>query len=125
MRTAAASADAEDSIALPSRRLWLSALVAIIAGMAIVPLVVVSTRPAPTPKRRTANTVSTRVAAHPKVLDASLSTPGDSGLSGNDAEKWLPSTNMAMHEADITTPDQQAAFLAQIAEESGGLTDGK
>jgi putative chitinase len=54
-------------------------------------------------------------------LDASLATPGDPGLSGYDAEKWLPSIDMAMLEADITTPDQQAAFLAQIGEESGGL----
>ncbi|GAT06433.1 glycoside hydrolase family 19 protein [Mycolicibacterium fortuitum] len=39
-----------------------------------------------------------------------------------DAEAFLPSINKAMQDAGITTPDQQAAFLAQIAEESGGLT---
>jgi predicted chitinase len=37
------------------------------------------------------------------------------------AALWLTSIAKAMHEANITTPEQQAAFLAQIAEESGGL----
>jgi predicted chitinase len=123
---AAASADAEGSIALPPQRLWLSALVAIIAGMAIVAPVVVSDRPTPTPKSRTANVVNTGIAAHPKMFDASLITPGDPSLSRYEAIKWLASINLpplnkAMHDANITTPDQQAAFLAQIAEESGEL----
>jgi predicted chitinase len=121
---AAASADAEDSIALPPQRLWLSALVAVIAGMAIVPPVVVSNRPSP--ECRTAAVAITGIAAHPKMLDASLITPRDPSLSRYDAIKWLssinlPSLNKAMYDANITTLDQQAAFLAQIAEESGEL----
>jgi predicted chitinase len=123
---ATASADAEDSIALPPQRRWLSALVAVIAGIAIVSPLVVSNRPTPTSERRTANVVNTGIAAYPKMLNASLITPGDPTLSRYEAIKWLavtnlPSLNKAMHDANITTPDQQAAFLAQIAEESGEL----
>jgi putative chitinase len=145
------SADAESSIALPPRRLWLSALVAIIA-MAILVLVGVSHpshRPAPTPapKRRTAENCPL-VATHakmpdalktpgdasrldasliklgdPSLLDPSLFTPGDRCRSGYVPKKlqWLTSFSKAMHDANITTPDQRAAFLAQIAEETGGL----
>src|SRR5207302_5944935 len=51
--TAVASAAAVDSIALQPQRLWTSALVAIVAGVAIVPLLVVSNWTAP--KCRTAN----------------------------------------------------------------------
>lgn len=117
--TVVASAAAEDSIALPPQRLWTSALVAIVAGMAIVPLLVVSHRPAP--KCRTVNTAITFTAARPNPLDTSLITPGAPRLSRYDAEKWMPSINRAMHDANITTPDQQAAFVAQIDEESGEL----
>ena len=141
------SADAEGSIALPPRRLWLCALVAIIA-MAILALVAVSHRPTPpAPPRRTA-AVCARAVEHTKMpdaliapgdaslldtsliklgdaslLDPSLFTPGDRCLSGYGAKKWqwLTSFSKAMHDANITTPDQQAAFLAQIAEETGGL----
>ena len=60
----------------------------------------------------------------PGLLDASLFPPGDRcRLSGYVAKKWqwLASMGKAMHDANITTPDQRAAFLAQIAEETGGL----
>ncbi|MBO0881051.1 MAG: hypothetical protein J2P17_12035 [Mycobacterium sp.] len=117
--TTVESVDAEDSIALPPQRLWTSALVVIVAGMAIVlPLVVPNQ---PTPKGRTANAAITFAAARPKTPDTSLITPGAAGLSRYDAEKWMPSIDRAMHDANITTPDQQAAFVAQIEEESGGL----
>ena len=43
-------------------------------------------------------------------------------FSMDDARKALPAINKAMRDANITTPDQQAAFLAQIAEESNGMT---
>jgi putative chitinase len=117
--TAVASADAEDSMASPPQRLWTCALVAIVVCMAIMPLSVVSNRP--TPKCRTANTAITFTAARPHTLDTSLITPGAPRLSRYDAEKWMPSINRAMHDANITTPDQQAAFVAQIDEESGEL----
>jgi putative chitinase len=107
------------SIALQPQRLWTSALVAIVAGMAIMPLLVVSDRPAP--NCRTANAAITFTAARPNPLDTSLITPGAPRLSRYDAEKWMPSINRAMHDANITTPDQQAAFVAQIDEESGEL----
>ena len=91
------------------------ATIAIIAIIAIVPLVVVSNDPTPTPEFRTANADSTLAAAHPEMLDDSLITPGDQG-----ADKLLPSINNAMHDANITTPDERAAFLAQIAQENRG-----
>jgi putative chitinase len=37
------------------------------------------------------------------------------------ATEWLPYIEAAMTEFDITTPERQAAFLAQIGHESGGL----
>lgn len=37
------------------------------------------------------------------------------------ATEWLPHIEAAMAEFDITTPARQAAFLAQIGHESGGL----
>lgn len=37
------------------------------------------------------------------------------------AEEWLPFIESAMAEFDISTPERQAAFLAQIGHESGGL----
>jgi len=37
------------------------------------------------------------------------------------ATEWLPHIAAAMAEFDITTPARQAAFLAQIGHESGGL----
>ena len=37
------------------------------------------------------------------------------------AREWLPSIEAAMAEYGITTPARQAAFLAQIGHESGGL----
>jgi len=37
------------------------------------------------------------------------------------ATEWLPHIEAAMVEFDITTPARQAAFLAQIGHESGGL----
>jgi putative chitinase len=105
--------------------------VAIIAGMAIAPLVVVPKRPTPTPEYRTANADIPLTAANPEMVAvkhfpaekflASLITPGDPSLGRYGAREWLLSINRAMHDANITTPDQQAAFLAQIAEESGGL----
>ena len=140
------SADAEGFIALPPRRLWLSAPVAIIA-MAILALVGVYNRPTPAPTHRTAE-VCALVVVHakmpdalitpgdpslldasliklgdPSLLDASLLPPGDRCLSGYVAKEWqwLMSMSKAMHDANITTPDQRAAFLAQIAEETGGL----
>jgi predicted chitinase/LysM repeat protein len=42
-------------------------------------------------------------------------------LSRGRAEEVLPHLNAAMEEANITTPARQAAFLAQLAHESGGL----
>jgi predicted chitinase len=140
------SADAEGFIALPPRRLWLFAPVAIIA-MAILALVGVYNRPPPAPPRRTAE-VCALVVVHakmpdalitpgdsslldasliklgdPSLLDASLFPPRDRCLNGYVAKKWqwLTSMGKAMHDANITTPDQRAAFLAQIAEETGGL----
>lgn len=35
---------------------------------------------------------------------------------------WMPALNQAMEKFDIDTPDRAAAFLAQIAHESGELT---
>ncbi|MBV8348171.1 MAG: hypothetical protein JOZ49_11745 [Mycolicibacterium sp.] len=120
---AAASGDAGDPTALPPRRVWRPARVAIIAGLAIVALVMVSNwpTPTPTPQRRAADGFISRVAAHRKMLQAALFTTADPSLSRYDVKKWLPSIDKAMHDANIITPDQQAAFLAQIAEESGGL----
>jgi putative chitinase len=37
------------------------------------------------------------------------------------AAEWLPAITAAMSEFDINTPERQAAFLAQIGHESGGL----
>lgn len=37
------------------------------------------------------------------------------------ATEWLPHIEAAMAERDISTPARQAAFLAQIGHESGGL----
>ncbi len=37
------------------------------------------------------------------------------------ATEWLPHILAAMDEFDINTPERQAAFLAQIGHESGGL----
>lgn len=37
------------------------------------------------------------------------------------AAEWLPFIEAAMTEFDITTPERQAAFLAQVGHESGGL----
>lgn len=37
------------------------------------------------------------------------------------ATEWLPHIEAAMEEFEITTPERQAAFLAQIGHESGGL----
>lgn len=42
-------------------------------------------------------------------------------LSRRDAERYLPFLNRAMLNAGITTPRRQAAFLAQVAVESGQL----
>jgi putative chitinase len=124
--TAIALADTEDSTALSPQRLWTSALVAVVAGVAIMPLLVAPSRPTtpptpPTPKHANVNAAITFTAARPNTLDTSLITPGAPHLSRYDAEKWMPSINRAMHDANITTPDQQAAFVAQIDEESGEL----
>jgi predicted chitinase len=107
----AASADAEDYVALAPQRLWRSAVVAIIVAMAIMPLAVVQSA-------HTHTRVSHRQGGHhvhrraPEML---------ASLIRYDAEKWLPLISKAMYDANITTLDQQAAFLGQIAEESGGL----
>lgn len=37
------------------------------------------------------------------------------------ATEWLPHIEAAMQEFEINTPERQAAFLAQIGHESGGL----
>jgi predicted chitinase len=42
-------------------------------------------------------------------------------LSEAQVQKYLPSLNKAMVEGGINTPQRQAAFLAQLAHESGGL----
>ena len=42
-------------------------------------------------------------------------------LSQAKAEQYLPYLNQAMAEANITTPQRKAAFLAQLAHESGEL----
>jgi putative chitinase len=42
-------------------------------------------------------------------------------LPTGDAERYLGPLNAAMSEWDINTPKRQAAFLAQVAEESGEL----
>ena len=42
-------------------------------------------------------------------------------LSQAKAEQYLPHLNRAMAEANITTPQRKAAFLAQLAHESGQL----
>ncbi|MBO0866797.1 MAG: hypothetical protein J2P16_17185, partial [Mycobacterium sp.] len=108
-----ASADAEDCVALAPLRLWRSAVVAIIVAMAIVPLAVVQSahthNHTRVSHRQGGNHVHRRA---PEML---------ASLIRYDAEKWLPLIRKAMYDANITTPDQQAAFLAQIAEESGGL----
>jgi putative chitinase len=38
-----------------------------------------------------------------------------------DADSWTPAINTAMAQFDITTTDRMAAFLAQLAQESGQL----
>jgi predicted chitinase len=43
------------------------------------------------------------------------------GLSQAKADQYLPHINRAMAEAGINTPQRQAAFLAQLGHESGGL----
>jgi putative chitinase len=43
------------------------------------------------------------------------------GATIDRAIKWLPYIEAAMAEYDINTPKRQAAFLAQIGHESGGL----
>jgi len=45
----------------------------------------------------------------------------DTGAAPHRAEQWLPYIESAMLEFDINTPARQAAFLAQIGHESGGL----
>jgi hypothetical protein len=120
---AATSADAEDSIALPPQRLWLSALVVIIAGMAIVPLVLVSNRPTPAPECRAANAVIGFIAAHPKMLDASLITPGGPDLSRY--QDWsdqlknystqAPTLDLSAHLVRIADLSAQAVSLVREA----------
>lgn len=52
-------------------------------------------------------------------------TPADlarcTGARVDRAAEWLPHIEVAMQEFDINTPERQAAFLAQIGHESGGL----
>ncbi len=43
------------------------------------------------------------------------------GLSADKAKQYLPHINKAMAEAGINTKQRQAAFLAQLGHESGGL----
>ena len=43
------------------------------------------------------------------------------GAASHRAEQWSPYIESAMLEFDINTPARQAAFLAQIGHESGGL----
>lgn len=68
--------------------------------------------------------------ANDEVQPASGNTDGISvddlrrimpNLSVADAQRYLPYLNSAMNEAGITTKPRQAAFLAQLAHESGGL----
>jgi putative chitinase len=42
-------------------------------------------------------------------------------LSRQVADRWTPALNNAMSQFEINTPQRQAAFLAQVAEESGRL----
>ena len=42
-------------------------------------------------------------------------------FAGSKAEIYLPHLNSAMEEFEINTPSRQAAFIAQIAHESGSL----
>lgn len=55
-----------------------------------------------------------------KAMQAASAVQSDPSLF--DAKKWTPSLHKAMRDAHITTPDQEAAFLAQISEESAGLS---
>ena len=43
------------------------------------------------------------------------------GVDPAKAEQYLPHINKAMAEGNINTPKRQAAFLAQLAHESGSL----
>lgn len=45
-----------------------------------------------------------------------------SGVKPDVAERWLPAIQVTCHEYEINTPKRVAAFLAQIAHESGGYT---
>lgn len=145
MRKATASSDAEHSKVLAPQQRRLSALVAILAGVAIVPLVGVANRPAPAELRGDQVGRNTTLAAHShpqmfqppiiaavdpalskftlnaQALAASMVAPGDPLPPKMDPKKWVPQIKKAMRAAHITTLDQEAAFLAQISEESGGL----
>lgn len=44
------------------------------------------------------------------------------GISDALADRWYPSIISAMNEFKITTPQRQAAFLAQVGHESGGFS---
>jgi predicted chitinase len=44
------------------------------------------------------------------------------GTPADTADKWVPWLNMTMINYEITTPQRQAMFLAQLAHESGSLS---
>lgn len=56
-------------------------------------------------------------------VDGTGMTPAElraaTGCSAQNAERWAPHLTAAMAEFDIDTPTRQAAFLAQVAHESG------
>ena len=120
---------------------WRSALVAAVAGLAIIPIAGAH-RPADPPaayatvapghtttakksKRRddedeeAAQTPAQLTSLSKAMAAADQVDPADGPV---DAKKWAPALDKAMHDAHISTPDQEAAFLAQIDEESAGLS---
>lgn len=90
---------AEDPVALPPRRLWLSTLLVVVGGIAGGAIAFLSDRP--TPDCRTADAVVNHIAAHPDMLDARLITPGEPDLIKY--QDW--SNQLQSYARQVSTPD--------------------